>query len=430
MSKILVATMPIPGHVAPFASIVRELIKRGHEVMWYTSKLYQEKVEATGAHFRPILSAVDFGDSDYNRHFPERATLHGLNQVRFDFIKLFIGSAEGHLTDLRALLSEFKPEVLFHDTAVIGAAWLGVTKVIPTAQLNISALHYPDPVLAPFGLGLMPDGSPLGRLRNRLLAYVADNIVFGSVNKAARETAQRAGMPFFPIKPTPSPYLTLQPSVPELEYPHEVLDRTVHFIGALLPEARNFTPPAWWEQVVNATKPVVLVTQGTVATNPDELLKPTLAGLAAEDAIVIATTGSKTAAELGLTVPSNARVETFVPFVPIMPHVDVFITNGGYGGFVVAMAHGVPTIAGGVSEDKVEVNNRLVYTGAGINLKTATPTPEKVREAYRRVIAVPSFKQKAGRIQMAFAAKNAPIEGANLLEELIRRRAPIQNGRG
>jgi UDP:flavonoid glycosyltransferase YjiC (YdhE family) len=277
---------------------------------------------------------------------------------------------------------------------------------------------------------LLPDGSPLGRLRNRLLTYVADNVVFGSVNKAARESAQRAGMPFYPIKPMPSPYLTLQPSVPELEYPHEALDRTVHFIGALLPEAQDFTPPSWWEQVVKATKPVVLVTQGTVATNADELIKPALAGLAAEDAIVIATTGGKTAAELGLTVPANARVETFVPFVPLMPHVDVFITNGGYGGFVVAMAHGVPIIAGGVSEDKVEVNNRLVYTGAGINLKTATPTPEQVRDAFRRIISEPSFKQKAAHIQTSFAAKDAPIEGTNLLEELIRRRTPILNGRG
>jgi hypothetical protein len=52
----------------------------------------------------------------------------------------------------------------------------------------------------------------------------------------------------------------------------------VHFIGPLLPETpADFDPPPWWHEVTPSRRPVVLVTQGTMATNPRDLLLPALA---------------------------------------------------------------------------------------------------------------------------------------------------------
>ena len=49
MARFLFATMAIVGHVAPIAPVARELITRGHEVTWYTSKHFEDKITATGA---------------------------------------------------------------------------------------------------------------------------------------------------------------------------------------------------------------------------------------------------------------------------------------------------------------------------------------------------------------------------------------------
>lgn len=58
----------------------------------------------------------------------------------------------------------------------------------------------------------------------------------------------------------------------------------VHYIGALLPDTpTDFTPPAWWDAVIHKRRPVVLVTQGTVATDAHDLIAPTLRALAFED---------------------------------------------------------------------------------------------------------------------------------------------------
>ena len=77
-------------------------------------------------------------------------------------------------------------------------------------------------------------------------------------------------------------------------------------------------------------KPVVHVTQGTVATSPEQLIVPTLQALAGEDVLVVATTGRAPVRELYGHAP-NARIERFIPYAHFMPHVDVMITNAGYG---------------------------------------------------------------------------------------------------
>src|SRR4030095_4366556 len=87
------------------------------------------------------------------------------------------------------------------------------------------------------------------------------------------------------------------------------------------------------------------------------------------------------------SLPANARVEPFIPFGALLPHVDLMITKGGYGGVQFALAHGVPLIVAGATEEKPEIAARVAWSGAGINLKTKTPSPEQIRAAVRAVLA-------------------------------------------
>jgi UDP:flavonoid glycosyltransferase YjiC (YdhE family) len=170
--------------------------------------------------------------------------------------------------------------------------------------------------------------------------------------------------------------------VEAFEYPRPDLPRLVHFIGPLLPAVPDdFTRPTWWANVENARSkgtPVVLVTQGTIATDAGELIEPTLRALEFEDLLVVA--AGADASELE-HIPGNAQVERFVPFTALMPLVDAYVTNGGYGGVTIALANGVPVLSGGTTEDKVEVGQRVAYSGVGINLKTNRPSERKLRDA-------------------------------------------------
>lgn len=425
MAKYLFATMPVPGHVAPIAPIARALVARGHEVVWYGSSFLQDRIAATGARFEPIQSTLDYGDSEYNRYFPERAAYRGLPQIKFDFKRLFVDAIPGYVKDLQATLKDFPADVLVGDPAVAAVRIVGEATGIPWMTVNISVLGLPGRDVAPFGLGMLPSYSALGRLRNATLDWLGEHVIFRDVNQHYYELANRHGWPRFPFRPAPSPYLYLQPSIPSFEYPRTDLPPQVHFIGPLLPDTpRDFVPPGWWNEVTSATRPVVLVTQGTIATDTEQLIAPTLEGLGGEDVLVVATTGGPADGRIG-KVPANARIESFVPFAHLMPHVSAMVTNGGYGGTMITLAHGVPLVVAGISEDKPEVANRVAYAGVGLNLKTATPKPSQVRSAIRRILDEPKFRERAEVLREELAHYDAPRQAADLLEELASTKQPI-----
>jgi UDP:flavonoid glycosyltransferase YjiC (YdhE family) len=57
--NILVASLPLSGHVLPMRSVVRELLRRGHQVTWATWESAQSFVNATGATWLPIPGTLD-----------------------------------------------------------------------------------------------------------------------------------------------------------------------------------------------------------------------------------------------------------------------------------------------------------------------------------------------------------------------------------
>ena len=85
-----------------------------------------------------------------------------------------------------------------------------------------------------------------------------------------------------------------------------------------------------------------------------------------------------------------------------------------------ALAHGVPLVVAGNTEDKMEVAARVKWSGAGINLRKKRPSPAEVRDAVKEVLATPSYRENARRIQADFARYDAPRLAAEMLEVLAR----------
>ncbi|MFP2912330.1 nucleotide disphospho-sugar-binding domain-containing protein [Pyxidicoccus sp. 3LFB2] len=430
MARFLLATIPLTGHFNPGAPIARRLVERGHEVRWYTGSLFRSKVEATGARYVPMRTARDFHDSTIGDVFPERAALKDFAKLKFDLTRFFIDSAPGQLADLEAELRDFPADVVVCDTGFVGASLLHERHGLPWAAFGITAMTVASADTAPFGLGLRPGSSPLMRLRNRALAWGVSNVLFRDVNAHLNRTRRGLGLPATrtPIFDVPvSPFLYLQGSVPSFEYPRSDLPSQVHFIGPFLPEApADWTPPAWWDALRDSPRPIVHVTQGTLATEEPQLIQATLRALADEDVWVVAATGGQPLEWLGSgPLPANARVERFIPYAHLMPRVSVMVTNGGFGGVQCALAQGVPLVCAGTTEEKPEIANRIAWSGVGVNLKTKTPTPEQVRRAVRTVLDTPTFRRSAQRLQTEIATHDAPAQAAVLLERLAATRAPV-----
>ncbi|MCU0567746.1 MAG: glycosyltransferase [Oculatellaceae cyanobacterium Prado106] len=433
MARFLIATIPVVGHVSPAKPIARQLIDRGHQVWWYTGGAFQASVESTGAHFVPIRSGLDYS-------FPEnvpkaavqpRDALRGLAQLKFDLKYFFIESAIAQVADLRQILQEFPADVILADFCFLGAAWLHEQGGPPWAGFGVSVLALSSQDTPPFGLGLLPNASLWGRFRDRSLYWLIQRL-FRDLLADTNQIRAQMGLPattqgFFD---TLSPFLHLAGTVPAFEYPRRDLPPQVHFIGPLLASVTDeFTPPPWWADL-QTDKPIILVTQGTVATNPADLIAPTLQALAQEDVLVVATMGGVPIDRIQLNpIPANARIASFIPFSHLLPSVDVMVTNGGYNGVQMALAQGVPLIVSGQTEDKPEVAARVEWAGVGIRLKPNKLTPDRLKTAVRQILTDPQYKARAKQLQAIIAGYDAPVRAVELLEQLAATQQPINSGR-
>jgi MGT family glycosyltransferase len=406
MARLLVATVPLTGHIHPMLPIVSELASRGHELVWTTGTKFAPRVRATGA--AHVAMSSDWDDADLERAFPELRGVRGFARVKLQLRKMFIEPIAGQLADLEALHRANPADAVVSDSAHLGAGLFAEKHGLPWIELGISALMLPSRDTAPFGSALPP------ALGSRFLNWLIFRVLFGSVNRAYRRARVAVGMPagsrmYFEVM---SDELFLQPTVAELEYPRSDLPSQVAFIGPLLPPPGDARLPTWWPEVEAAHaagRPIILVTQGTLATDPSELIEPALAALADRDALVIVTL------DRALAVPSNARIAAYVPYQALLPYCRAMITNGGYGGVQMAIAHGVPLIIAGGSEEKPEIAARVAWAGAAIDLRTGRPKPAKLRKAIDRILVEPSFRARAEALQRVMATCDAPKRAAELV---------------
>jgi MGT family glycosyltransferase len=422
MAQILIATVPVIGHINPIVPLARALVSRGHEVRWYSGRKHAARIEATGARFVGFTLARDYDDLQLEREFPGRSALAGLDQLRFDIMRVFIDPAPGQFADIEAIAQQWQPDVIVADPTMIGAGFVHERLDIPLAIVSVLPCVLRSRDTAPFGLGLPPSASIVGRLRNALLNQAVEHIVFRPVQKHWQRTRARVdlgrGAYLFDAPRSVSRFLL--PTVPGFEYPRSDLPDNVDFIGILPVDApHGVERPAWFSELDGA-RPVVHVSQGTIANTKPELFAPTIEGLAGEDLLVVLATGGRPREELGLAqVPGNVRVASLLPYADLLPRTSVMVTNGGYGGVQMALSHGVPIVVAGSTEDKPEVAARVAWSGAGINLRTATPTAEAVRNAVREVLSRPSYRVQAKRLAQEYAKYDAVARGTASIEKLI-----------
>jgi MGT family glycosyltransferase len=432
MAKILLGSMPFVGHATPLLPIARELADRGHAVHFYTGREFRGQVEATGARFEPMQAAPDLDADAFDQRFPERERMGALARLKHALKYIFADSGIGQVADYESLLRRFPADVLLSDASFLGARLVHERGGPPWAVLNPFPLTLSSRDTAPFGLGLPPATSRLGQMRNRALAVLFKRVLFRDVVTHLDGVRRRLGLAAvdeFIMDAALSPYLYLQPTVKAFEYPRGDLAAQVHFIGPLLPgSASGQALPSWWPEVTAARQPVVHITQGTVANQPEQLLVPALQALADQDVLVVASTGGRPVEQLRALLPElprNARLASFLPYAALLPHVDTMLTNGGYGGVQMALAHGVPLITAGTTEDKPEVSARVAWAGVGLNLKTATPPPARIGTAVQQVLADRRYRRRAQQLAAEIASHDAPTEAARLIERLVETRRPV-----
>jgi UDP:flavonoid glycosyltransferase YjiC (YdhE family) len=417
---LVFCAVPGSGHMYPILQIAQAMIKRGYTATFIAGIKFQPQLKRMGVeHITVEESLTAEGEA-------ERLTIPpGFLQLKWDLANLFIGNIGPRSKVVRDTLELVRRRdpgrevIVIQEQFFLGALPFMHGAPVPegydafpkTINVNIMPITVQSRDTAPFGPGLPPDSTPSGRARNGLLNSLmwGPAGVFAEQHRQFHDTLKELGASgldeneVFVDAMMTSYDVTLQMCTPSMEYPRSDLNPKIKLAGCLprKPLDPTFQYPDWWADITAGDKKVVSVAQGTVAIDYTDLVIPTIQGLAdREDIVVVASLGVRGASlPADMKIPANVRVIDFIPYDILLQKTDVWVLNGGYGGFQHGIVNGVPMVLGGGTEDKMEISMRGEWSGVAVNLKTGKPTPEQIVNGVEEVLSKDSYKKRAMEIK-------------------------------
>lgn len=407
-TKVLFATVPADGHVAPLTGLAVYLQSIGCDVRWYTSAVYQQKIEKLGVPFYPMVKALDVAAANIDEVFADRNDHKGIvGKLNYDIINVFVKRGPEYFEDIKAIYMDFPFDVMIADVANSAIPLVKEVMNVPVIAAGIIPLAETSADLPPMGLGMTPSPTAIGKLKEKALRFVADRFLFARSTRAAKDMLASYGIEsdgsnIFDILIKKSS-VVLQSGTPSFEYKRSDIGHNIHFVGPLLPYSDN-KAPEWYSEKLARYDKVILVTQGTVEKDVEKLIVPTLEAFKETNCLVVVTTGGSNTKELRDRFPyHNVIIEDFIPFDSIMPYVDVYVTNGGYGGVLLGIQNGLPMVVAGVHEGKSEICARVGYFRLGINLRTEKPSARQIRKSVEEVLSNDDYQHNTRRLAREFA---------------------------
>lgn len=296
MSSIIIASVPVHGHVAPLLAVAENFVDRGDHVRFITGARFADKVAATGATHIPLPVEADY-DETVLTTFPERAKLKGTKAIAFDVENIFAKPSKAQCGALWDAHRDSPADAVLFDPAFYGALLMAAQSRAARPALvvcGVIPLGVDSRDTAPFGMGL-PPARLLNRTRNAALDAITRRILAGAehmLDDFHREL-HGTGLPAHLLNCFRYFDAIVQFTVESFEYPRSDAPPQLHFAGPLSATGSAAPLPPWWDDL-DGSRPVVHVTQGTVAnTDYEQLIAPTLRALANESVTVVVSTGGR-----------------------------------------------------------------------------------------------------------------------------------------
>jgi UDP:flavonoid glycosyltransferase YjiC (YdhE family) len=409
VSRFLIVTLPLTGHVNPAVGVSQALARRGHDVAWAGPETA----------LRPAV-----GDSEVI--YPTGLRLyraqgdHGLTSVKSLWDGFLLPLAKFTLAAVDKAIAEYRPDVVLVDQHALAGALAARWRGVSWATLAPSAMELTRPYRS------LPGVERWVGERLASLSAWAERLWAGRED-AGGEPAGGTGraMPFpesFSLLYSPS--LVLACTTTALAGPGVTAagpagggppPGQVVPIGPVL-TGRPPGPGFGWEWLDPARRHV-LITVGTlaadIATGFCERAMAAVAPLAERvQAILVAPPGTLP------DPPANVLVADRVPMLDLMPHLHAVVCHAGMNTVCEALAHGVPLVVAPIRHDQPVAAAQVAAAGAGLRVPFTRVRPGELRAAVAGVLDDPAYVGGAKLIRESFISAGGEGAAAGHLARL------------
>ena len=384
------------GNVPPELGAVRRLIERGHAVTVLGDDSAASEIRSTGAGIRRWSRAPNRADrrpeNDPTRDWECAYPWQLVDRL---IETMLVGPAPGYADDASEAIAQFRPSVVICSMFCLGSMVASEAAGIPFVVLFPNVYPLPAAGMPPFGLGLRPARSPIGRWRDRVLNRLIERLwdskglvelnalrlrhglapvehVFDQVRNARRQLVMTSPAFDFPTRlPTGALYVG-----PVLDDP-------------AWSQTSSWTPPA-------EDDPLVLVAMSSTFQNQICCLQRVIEALGRLPVRGIVTTGPAIACTR-LKAPANVTVVPSAPHLRVLEHAALLVTHGGHGAVMKALAAGVPMVLLPHGRDQFDTAARVTARGAGVTLKR-TAQVDGIEAAVHLVLENPGYRTAAKKL--------------------------------
>ncbi len=388
MSRIMFFCIPAHGHTNPTLPVVAELVRRGHQVRYYSFHEFEEKIRATGAQF---IACDDYLPPVSQKEMQKlmKVSITEMTVTDFETTARIDPMLAG---DVR----EFQPDCIVADSVCFWGKLTARKYKLPfvcsttTFAFNQYSSRYmknsPHELLDMI-LGMPRVNRALRRLRP--LGYNIKSALSITQNDNDTNTIVYTSKQFQPCADTFS-------------------DRYA-FIGPAVKDTPVRRTPG--------QQPLVYISLGTVINNRPDFYKSCIAALKAMDVKVVISCGKyMDPAKLG-SLPSGVTAYPYVNQMEVLSRADVFITHCGMNSVSESLYMGVPMVLAPQSGEEFAVARRTEEVGAGKML--AGDSPDEIRAAVSGVLSEPRYAEAAARMRADFLACSGAAGGADFIESVI-----------
>lgn len=388
MSKIMFFCIPAWGHTNPTLAVIKELVRRGHIVRYYSFDEFEEKIKAAGAEFVSC-----------DKYLPK------LSQKELSRIRK-VSTTEMTISNLKTVatidpiinrdVADFKPDCIVADSVCFWGKLFAIKHNIPfvssttTFAFNKHSSKYIQSSFAEMLdliLGMPRVNRELKKLKP--LGYHVKSAMSLVQNDNDTNTIVYTSKMFQPFSETFSDnYVFVGPSVPKTE--KIIKDESIK---------------------------TVYISLGTVINQNREFYKNCIEALKNSGVNVIISVGKDTDVSTLGTLPENIKVYPRVNQMEVLSRADAFLTHCGMNSVSESLYMGVPLIMFPSTGEQKAVAKRTYELGAGVFL--GNTEPQTIYDSIMTVLNDASYTQNADKIREDFLSCPGPCGAADFIESIF-----------
>ena len=372
MSRIVFFCIPAHGHTNPTLGVVRELVARGHDVIYYSYNILREKIEASGARF------VSCDDCDMEQQLAPRDAARIGKDLAFS-AKILVDTTLALDSKACADMAALRPDCIVADSMAVWGKAVAM-------KLNIPFVSSTTTFAFNKHSARIMQQSP-GDLFRMLL----------SMPKANREV-RRLQANGYPVKgildiiQNDENTHTVVYTSPEFQPCAETFSDKYAFVGPSIRPAED--------TVEKVRDKLIYISMGTVNNDMLPLYRQCIAAFAGTEYQVVMSVGNLVSIDNFGELPENISVSPAVDQIAVLQQADAFVSHCGMNSVSESLYFGVPLVMLPQTSEQRGVAERVSQLGAGIKLgKTDAAS---ILGAVRGVLSDPSYRQSAGSIAESF----------------------------